>query len=166
MVQSYPYNPQSNGQVESFNKILKQMLSNTVSESQKDWHERIHEALWSYRTSTRRSTGTTPFNLVYGAEAVLPVEIELPSLRITAATELTLEDEKYVKSCIAALEILEEERKDTQKKLKLYHERAMWFYNQHAKPRKFKVGMLVLCNTKDIRANLPFPKFAHAWEGP
>ena len=106
MVQSSPYNPQSNGQVESFNKILKQMLRKTVSESQKDWHERIHEALWSYRTSTRRSTGTTPFNLVYGAEAVLPIEIELPSLRITAAAELTPEDERYVKNRIAALENL------------------------------------------------------------
>ena len=137
-----------------------------MSESQKDWHERIHESLWSYRTSKRRSTGTTPFNLVYGAEAVRPVEIELPSLRITAAAELTPEDERYVKNCIAALELLEEERKDAQKKLKLYHERAMWLYNQHAKPRKFKVGMLVLCNTKEVRANLPIPKFAPAGEGP
>ena len=90
MVQSSPYNPQSNGQVECFNKILKQMLRKTVSENQKDWHERIPDALWSYQTSTRRSTGTTPFNLVYGAEAVLPVEIELPSLRITAAAKLLL----------------------------------------------------------------------------
>ena len=84
----------------------------------------------------------------------------------TPTTELSPEDERYVKNRIAALEILEEERKDTQKKLKMYHERAMWFYNQHAKPRKFKVGMLVLCNTKDVRANLPIPKFAPAWEGP
>ena len=76
------------------------------------------------------------------------------------------EDEKYVKNRIIALEILEEERKDAQKRLKLYHQRAMWFYNQHAKPRKFKVGMLVLCNTKEVRANLPIPKFAPAWEGP
>ena len=42
----------------------------------------------------------------------------------------------------------------------------MWFYNQHTKPRKFKVGMLVLYNTKDVWANLPIPKFAPAWEGP
>ena len=89
MVQSSPYNPQSNGQVESFNKILKQMLRKTVSEKQIDWHEHIHEALWSYRTSNRTSTGTTLFMLVYGAEAVLPVELELPSLRISAAADLS-----------------------------------------------------------------------------
>ena len=34
------------------------------------------------------------------------------------------------------------------------------------RPRKFKVCMLVLCNTKDVRADLPIPKFAPAWEGP
>ncbi|KAL6324064.1 hypothetical protein AAG906_006335 [Vitis piasezkii] len=39
-------------------------------------------ALWAYRTSFRTSTGATPYSLVYGMEAVLPVEIEMGSLRV------------------------------------------------------------------------------------
>ena len=39
-------------------------------------------ALHGYRTSARTSTGTTPFSLVYGMEVVLPVEVQIPSLRI------------------------------------------------------------------------------------
>ena len=104
--------------------------------------------------------------LVYDAEAVLPVELELPSLRISAAADLSPSDQEYVKNRVASLEILEEKRHDTQKKLRKYHERAKLLYNQQVRPRKFKVGMLVLCNTKDVRADLPIPKFAPAWEGP
>ena len=76
------------------------------------------------------STGTTPFMLVYGTEANLPVEVELPSLRISASANLSPNDEKYIKNCIAALEVLQEEREETQKKLHRYHEKAMWIYNQ------------------------------------
>ena len=36
---SLAYHPQSNGQIESFNKILKQMLRKTVADNQKDWHD-------------------------------------------------------------------------------------------------------------------------------
>ena len=104
--------------------------------------------------------------LVYGAEAVLPVELELPSLRISTAADLSPSDKEYVKNRVAALEVLGEQRHETQVKLRKYHERAKLLYNQQVRPRKFKVGMLVLCNTKDVRADLPIPKFAPAWEGP
>ena len=112
------------------------------------------------------SNGATPFQLVYGTKAILPVEVELPSLRICAATKLSPDDVEYVKNRISSLEVLQEQREETQKKLKRYHEEAMWMYNQHVGPRKFKVGMLVLCNTREVRSNLPIPKFAPTWEGP
>lgn len=76
MIQSSPYNLQANGQVESFNKSLKQMLRKMVGDHQCDWHERLSEALWSYHTSAHVSTGVTHFLLVYGTEAILPLEIE------------------------------------------------------------------------------------------
>ncbi|RVW98361.1 hypothetical protein CK203_034255 [Vitis vinifera] len=45
-------------------------------ETSRDWLEKLPFALWAYRTSFRTSTGATPYLLVYGMEAVLPVEIE------------------------------------------------------------------------------------------
>ena len=39
-------------------------------------------ALWEYRTSVKTSTGFTPFQLVYGLEVVLPIECEIPSLKL------------------------------------------------------------------------------------
>ena len=48
----------------------------------RDWAEKLPFALWGHRTSVRTPTGETPFALVYGMEAVLPVEIEVQSLRV------------------------------------------------------------------------------------
>ncbi|KAA3473066.1 Integrase, catalytic core [Gossypium australe] len=53
-----------------------------MTETYKYWHEKLPFALYAYRTSVRTSTGATPFSLVYGMEAVLPIEVEIPSLRV------------------------------------------------------------------------------------
>jgi len=45
-------------------------------------------ALHSYRTSVRTSTGVTLFSLVYGMDAVLPVDVEIPSLQVLIETKL------------------------------------------------------------------------------
>nr|KYP63459.1 Retrovirus-related Pol polyprotein from transposon gypsy [Cajanus cajan] len=48
----------------------------------KDWHKMLPFTLHGYRTSVRTLTNTTPFSLVYGMEAVLPIKVEIPSLRL------------------------------------------------------------------------------------
>ena len=51
-------------------------------ETSRNWPEKFPFALWAYRTSFRTSTGATPFSLVYGMEIVLPIEVDVGSLRI------------------------------------------------------------------------------------
>ena len=58
----------------------------------KDWHEMLPFSLHGYRTIAHTSTGETPFSLVYGMEVVLPIEVQIPSLRIIHDTGLS-EDE-------------------------------------------------------------------------
>ena len=45
------------------------------------WPEELPNVLWAYRMTTRTPTRETPFNLTYDAEAVIPVEVGLTSLR-------------------------------------------------------------------------------------
>ena len=78
---SSPYRPQANGAVEAANKNMKRILSKMVK-TYKDWSEYLPFALWGYRTTTRTATGQTSFSLVYGSEAVLPIETEIKSLRV------------------------------------------------------------------------------------
>ena len=79
---SSAYRPQTNGAVEAANKNIKRILRKMV-ETSRDWSEKLHFALWAYRTSFRTSTGATPYSVVYGMEAVILVEIEMGSLRVT-----------------------------------------------------------------------------------
>jgi len=76
------YYPQGNGQAEATNKTIKKILAKTIQQSGRDWHDKLPYALWAYRTSMRTAIGATPYSLVYGDEAVIPLEIEIPSLRI------------------------------------------------------------------------------------
>ena len=82
---SAPYHPKMNGVVEAANKNVKKILSK-MTETYKDWHKHLPYALCAYQTSVRTSVGATPYSLVYGMEAVLPVEVEIPSLRILSQT--------------------------------------------------------------------------------
>ena len=75
------YRPQTNGAVEAANKNIKRILRRMV-ETSRDWSKKFSFALWAYRTSFRTSTGATPYSLVYGMKAVLPVEIDMSSLRV------------------------------------------------------------------------------------
>ena len=78
---SSAYRPQTNEAVEVANKNIKRILRKMV-ETSRDWSEKLPFSLWAYRTSSHTFIGATPYYLVYGMEAVLPVEIEMRSLRV------------------------------------------------------------------------------------
>ncbi|XP_074296867.1 uncharacterized protein LOC141627524 [Silene latifolia] len=100
------YNSSTNGLAEAFNKTLCNLLRKVVAKSKRDWHERIGEALWAYRTTYKTSIQATPYALVYEVEAVLPLELQIPSLRI--AIQEGLIDDENDKLRLAELEALDE----------------------------------------------------------
>ena len=102
---SVPYRPKMNGAVEAANKNIKRIVEK-MAETYKDWHEKLFFALHAYRTSVRTSTGATLFSLVYGMEAVLPIEVEIPSLRVLMETKL--EEAEWVKNRYDQLNLIEE----------------------------------------------------------
>jgi len=55
---------------------VKNILEKTVSQSRKDWSQKLDEALWAYKTTYEAPTGLTPFQLVYGKSCHLPIELE------------------------------------------------------------------------------------------
>lgn len=67
---------------------------------------RLH--LYVYCTSVRTSTRVTPFSLVYGTEAVLPVEVEIPSLRVLIEAELS--EAEWCQNRYDQLNLFEEKR--------------------------------------------------------
>ena len=104
---SSTYRPQTNGVVEAANKNIKRILCKMIETSQ-DWSKKLPFALWVYHTSFRTSTGATPYSLVYGMEAVLPVEMEMGSLRV--ALEQQILEAEWVQSRLDQLSLLDERR--------------------------------------------------------
>ena len=96
-----------NGVVEAANKNVKKIIAK-ATETYKDWHEKLPFALHAYQTGVHTSTGATPYSLVYGMEAVLPIEVEIPSLRVLR--EVELEKAKWVQVRYEQLNLIEEKR--------------------------------------------------------
>ena len=81
------YYPQGNVLAESTNKNLIKIIKRTIDQNQKNWHKSLIFALWADRITHKTSIGTSPFNLFYGKEAVIPSNISLPSLALVQFIE-------------------------------------------------------------------------------
>ncbi len=70
-----PYHPQSDGQVERFNRTLLDMLSKYVQDDQTDWDVHIPHVMMAYRSSEHTSTQFSPALLMFGHELRLPIHV-------------------------------------------------------------------------------------------
>jgi transposase InsO family protein len=92
LLNSSPYYAQANGQAEASNKGIIKLIKRKIEEQPKKWHTTPNEALWAYRMSLHGATKVSPYQLVYGHEAVLPWETRLGSRWVTFQDQLTAED--------------------------------------------------------------------------
>src|SRR4051812_21100872 len=159
---SSPYRPKMNGAVEAANKNIKKIVQKMVI-TYKDWHEMLPFAFHGYRTYVRTSTGATLFSLVYGMEAVLPIEVEIPSLRILMETKLS--EAEWCQSRFDQLNLIEEKRMKALCHGQLYQKRMKKAFDKKVRPRVFREGDLVLKRilsfTSDSRG-----KWTPNFEGP
>ncbi|XP_074373637.1 uncharacterized protein LOC141713985 [Apium graveolens] len=123
------------------------------------WSEELPWILWAYRTIPRSSTGETPFRMVYGTEALVPVKIGLESYR----TEVyNVETNSF--GLRANVDLLEEEREAAHQINMKYLLQTTQHYNSSIKKRSFGVGDLVL---RELAASMPTKqvKLQPNWEG-
>lgn len=113
-----------------------------VNDVGKDWHVQLNLALWAYKTSIQTPTGATPYSLVYGSEAIIPLEEEIPSLRVSLKG--LIPNEEYRVSRLHELELLDEKRQHANDHLKAYQQQICRSYNHRVIPRVVKVTDLVL----------------------
>ena len=83
-MKSTPYHPRANGQVESTNKTLDTIMTKTVQMHRKDWLGKLHEALWAYKITWKKSTSFTPYQLVYGKKVLLLIEFQIHTFKLAA----------------------------------------------------------------------------------
>ena len=66
---------------------LKPRIFNKLNKFGRRWLTELPSAIWSLRTTPSQATGFSPFFLVYGAEAILPIDLEYESPRLKAYQE-------------------------------------------------------------------------------
>ncbi|GJY54160.1 reverse transcriptase domain-containing protein [Tanacetum coccineum] len=93
----------------------------------------------AHRTTPKSSNGETPFSLVYGSEAVIPIEISMETKRVQ-----DFDPKENEKRRREDLDILEERREMALIKEAHYKQRLEGYYNKNVKPSTFKPGTYVL----------------------
>jgi len=129
------YQPSTNGAVERFHRTLNSMLGKVVSESQRDWDDRLPLVLAAYRASPHESTGFSPNRLFLGREVRMPLDLLL---------DLPREERSL---CLSANEFVSQMQKQTadayvlaREHLRVAAERRKTSYDIKARDVEFHVG--------------------------
>jgi transposase InsO family protein len=152
--------PKTNGQVEKANGLigagLKKRLLHPLQRARGAWVEELPSVLWSLRTTPNTATQYTPYFMVHGVEAVLPVEVRYNAQRVAEydedAANAALED---------SIDALEEARDVALARSTVYQQSLRNYHGRRLRPRSFNIGDLVLRLKQDRTKKLQSP-----WEGP
>ena len=135
---------------------IKPRLVRSLTESNTHWVEELDSVLWGLQTTPNRTTGYTPFFMVYGAEAVLPYDIihDSPRVRMYEEREAELNRQD-------SLDALEEEGDVAKARSAFYQQQARRYQSREVRVKTYNVGELILHLPEKKKDKLK-PK----WEGP
>ncbi|XP_020211764.1 uncharacterized protein LOC109796505 [Cajanus cajan] len=153
--------PQTNGQAESANKVILAELKKRLGKAKGAWVEQLPEVLWAYRCTPQSTTQETPFRLVYGSDAMIPVEIRETSFHRAHYDESNNEAELR-----ANLDIVGEIRDRALVVAEATKQRYKRRFDSKVKPREFRGGDLVWRTTGEARKDARQGKLAPNWDGP
>ena len=158
---SSPAHPQADGQVEVTNRSFLKIIKTRLEGAKGIWPDELPSVLWAYQTTARTPTGETPFQLAYGTDAVIPVEIGLTSYRVDNYSEDTNEEELRLQ-----LDLVDEVRTAAEQRLARYQNLMAKHYNSNVRHRDFQVGDLVLRRVMGAARDPSQGKLGPNWEGP
>ena len=131
--------PQTNGQVESANRVLRRGLKRRLDKAKGTSAEEVPRIVWAYHTTPQSTTRETPFSLVYSSDAMILVEIQENSPRFQNFVVEESNKERKVN-----LDLLDEVREEAGIKAEALKRRVEYKYNSKLRPRKFQVTDLVM----------------------
>jgi hypothetical protein len=157
---SSAYHPQTNGLTERFNKTLCTTLAKYVSDYGDTWDTFLNAALFAYRTVQNSTTKYTPFKLLYGREAVLPIDLQGNEQDDNEVPEESLQQHiGYI------TEDLQNLRLNARDNIEKAQEKQRKYHDQKVKPIKFNIGDKVLLY-ESAKAKVHGDKFREKWTGP
>ena len=121
------------------NRTILHELKIRLNEAKDLWVEDLYSILWAYRMTPRIPMRELPFNLAYGTEVMILLEIELPSARVEQYNEPSNSECQRVN-----LDLLSEFRQQAQVRMAAHRQMIAQYYNAKVRSKVFRLGDLVL----------------------
>jgi hypothetical protein len=163
LIHSTPYYPQGKGLAESSNKILIRIIKILLEDNKKTWHSRLKFSLWADRVATKRSIDVSPFQLVYGVEAVFPSHLAIPVEKFLQDHHEELDD--MIRRIHQLVEV-QQDREQAMDKIQDHQQRIKQIFDKKAKKEEFRIGDLVLKWDAPKQDKGKHIKFEALWIGP
>jgi hypothetical protein len=142
---------------------LIRIIRRTVGENKRAWDSSLKYALWADRVTKKKSTGKAPFELVYGVDVVLPVNLMVPVHKLIR--EFAIDEEALHGRCDDLVQ-LEEDRSEALTHFIDHQRQVKKSFDKRAKGKVFHVGDLVLLWEKRREKSGDHSKFDSLWLGP
>jgi hypothetical protein len=155
-----PYRPQTNGMVERFNRTLGECIAKLVSNENKEWDHFVDATLFAYRTKKHKTTGHSPFYLMYGRQATLPLDLKIPGGNEENDVENPLLARLY-----RLIDQLENDRQEVLDRITQGQQQRKNRHDQARISQKLKIGDKVLVERTWLKTNFS-AKLEDKWIGP
>jgi hypothetical protein len=167
VVESTAYWPQAEGMIERGHKDIKGALVKLSDESGTSWESFLPQVLFADRISTKRTTGLSPYEIIFNQIAVLPIDLEAGTfLGIDWDEVYTGEDllKARMEQLLCRDEII---NKAYEKMMKARVEGVIYWdrKNAHRMRKPLKEGDLVLTYNKSLEFQWG-KLFKNRWNGP
>ena len=150
------YHPQTNGLVEKFNSTLKTMLRMYVDLDQRNWAKFIPYCVFAYNTSRQETTRYTPYYMLFGRSATLPVDV-----MSTTEDEIYTNEDEFIQKRIINMRYAHKFAEDAHRKIHLKYKTKL----EKKTHDKYEVGDKVYCRIYQPKFGIP-RKEALLWHGP
>lgn len=156
---------QGNGLDERFNQTLQNMIVKSIDDKRDKWDCCIDSCVYAYNTAVHDSSLYTPFELMFGRKAILPIDIEVDDKQPENILAKFSEGDDF-EAIQTILNNRSENNKKAKENIKRAQEKQKQIYDRkHAKPGAFTVGEKVLI--KDcLRKKRAGGKLAQRFVGP
>ena len=159
---SMAYYPQGNGLTDSSNKSLVNIIKKMLEANKKNWHQKLVNALWANRVSSKKSIGMSPFELVYGTDTLFPTSLSVSVMILLQEAGIEEDD---IKRQINQMIHLQQTREEVSQNTFQVQEKIKKIYDRKTKEEKFKLEDVVLRWDARNEEKWKHGKFDNLWKG-